>query len=596
MVAKKNRKKMTETRQSIETLEAQAPHLQRQINEYTSTLLPILTNRVKDKDLVAFGVSWAKSFIEWKALSRLTRSEEVQDPRVDQARELAQEFHGITNHHFFVTCIDGRNLPVIMFSFVPKLGGVMRTQAGELFSFGEELSSAEQVAIDVNSFEAQSIAKLLSDPKRKDHTLYYSLDSHVGCAARGGMYESEGGELPDEGLLDDVKRKMKIAKGITEFGDQLKKEGIAVADIIPQNFSYDPHDGTLYLGLEMHVDDYADKGFTEEVREKLRQNGDIISTRDFLSDPTIVKALEEQQIPQADFRARFAESMLNNWKATHALWQKGDGFVYKAIYDRVETAYSKNGFEIKDGSVGGDSIYEGGKSISRGAIENKAKIMLKNLVTRWSIAENGHDWPFAKHVEQAVVITEGGYGPFPNPGNKPFNPDAFAVFAGDDPHNLVDHALLSAKLVRRFRREKMIVDPFSLFEGEAFVGKPVLVMNHQIMRHLSESTWQVLEQINFSELFAKNLNWDLGSETYKWQTNTIKEHMKDLLMKVIGDKSFVNQETSDLIDAASELFNRTRALISHREIHQLVRKGRLIIVNKLIDSYRKPRVLMPMVF
>ena len=589
------KKKMVEARRPVENLEVQAPHLARQLKEFMGKLSERWLDRIENRERVGRGIDWVQSFIAWKALSRLQRAEEAQDPRVGEARELAREMHGKSNHHFFVTCIDGRNLPAIMFSFVPKLGGAMRTQAGELFSFGEELDP-KTVAVNKDSFEAQAIKKLVADPERKGNTIYYSLDSHLGCAAKDGMHLSEGAEESDGGLLDDVGRKMKISHGIQEFYRELRGQKIPVADIVPQNFSYNPHDGTIYLGLEMHIDNAPREGFTQRVLSEYRKNGDVVNTWDFLEDAEVIKALEAQNIPQADFRGNFAESMLGNWQAIYALWNKGEGEVYRKIYQRIKQAYIKNGFSISD-EVGSDShlIYDGEKVVIRGAIENKAKVMLKNLVTRWSIAQANQGegaWPFAEHQEQGVVITEGGYAPFPNPGNKPFPPDMFAVFAYDDPHNLVDHTLLSANLVRDFRRTGKIKDPLGKLEGAEFVGVPVLVLNHQILRNLGEESWGILERTNFTDLFS-SLDWNFGSEIYRWG----KPDIKDLLMKAVGKETFTEaNDVSELIDATWELFSRTKAMLLHRDIRRLIIKGRLLIVNKLIDGYRKPRVFMPMVF
>jgi len=109
---------------------------------------------------------------------------------------------------------------------------------------------------------------------------------------------------------------------------------------------------------------------------------------------------------------------------------------------------------------------------------------------------------------------------------------------------------------------------------------------------LGEESWGILERTNFTDLFS-SLDWNFGSEIYRWG----KPDIKDLLMKAVGKETFTEaNDVSELIDATWELFSRTKAMLLHRDIRRLIIKGRLLIVNKLIDGYRKPRVFMPMVF
>lgn len=593
----KKKKKMSERQQRDQELLAQKePHLARQIDEFFQVLVPRWSERLGE-ERAAEAAQWAEEFIWWKSLSRFQRAEELLDPRVNEARELAHKFHGEETDHFIVTCIDGRNLPVIMFSFVPKLGGAIRSQAGELFSFGDDLDP-NAVSFDPDSFEAQAIERLLIDPKRKGHVVFYSFDSHLGCAARAALHDQEGGEQADDGLLADVLRKRRIARAVQQYAETLLASGKAVAYLIPQNFSYDPHDGTLYLGLEMQVDNplVREQGFTPAIRQKLLTEGKIISTWEFLSDQTIVSQLESLRLPKADFREKFAESLLNNWKAITTLYGQGKGEVYQRIYQRIAHAYQSSGYEIKEGA-GRDShgIYDGRPVISQVAIENKAKIMLKNLLTRWSIAGNDAAegaWPFAEHVEQAVVITEGGYAPFPMAG-RPFPPDAFSVFSKDDLHNLIDHIKVSIGLVRKFRRDGKIEDPLGRFQGVDFVGKPVIVMNHEVVRKMSQESWSVLEEVNFAELFS-SIDWSYGSPVYEWGT----KEMRDLLMQphAIGKKTFKEAgDVSTITDAVYELFDRMRGMMKDRDLRRFIINGRVLVVNKLVDGYRRPHAFMPMV-
>lgn len=591
--AESTRSKMTETTptQYENTLKEKAPHLLDQLNEYFSLLGPKLHERVRDSRRIERGMKHSKNYLSWKLVTRIDRADDLTKVGaenkgiVDEARELARQYIGEGKHHFFVTCIDGRNLPVIMLSHVPHFGGAIRTQAGELLGFKESIKT-ESVVLDPTSFEAQAITKLVVD--RPGENVHYSLDSHFGCAARGRLHKGEGGKEKDGGLLSDIQRKLKIAEGILQLVANLKNKGFEVANIIPQLFSYDPHDGTLYMGLEIHADALnGTDGFTPEVLENLVQHGMVISTWGLLKNPEVKELLEAANIPLVNMRENFAESLLSNWKAIHSLYQDGTGRVYQIIYDALTNAYNKGGFAIGDV----DNLSQ--RKISRLALENKAKVMMKNLVTRWSIARDDHEWPFSEHLEQGVVITEGGFGPF-NSKDGDIHPDTFAVFSKEDLPALLEHVKLAIRdLIRPFRQAGRIKDPVQMLEGEDFVEAPVVVMNHAVLRTIRPEIWEQLRDVDFIKLFSE-IDWDDPNTLYTWGRTQIKSMLK----RVLEDKNieFTFKESSDLIDGFWELFQRTQFMMNDPEFREWVASGRVLMMNKLVDYDRRPQILAPMLF
>lgn len=569
-------------------LREEAPHLAQQLDSYFDKTSNRLLSRVGDKERVNKGIPWAGQFISAKMLTRLHRAEDLSHPdeigkgMIDQARDLSRGVIGENNANFYVTCIDGRNLLAIMFSHVPHFGGAIRSQAGDLPGFAESMTSSETI-LDPNSFTAGAIEKLLVTKAGKQ--IYYNLDSHIGCAARGRFHGGGGGREIDTGLLADIERKLHLAEGIGQFAGQLKKQGKEIADIIPQLFSYDPHDGTLYIGLEMHVEEARQKGgFSGEMRDELAGQGKIIRTWDLLHDEKIVEQLEALHVPLADFRNSFAESLLNNWKAISTLYGNGEGVVHQHIYSKITQAYELGGFTIGDE----DNLKE--RKISVQALENKAKIMLKNLVTRWSLAQAEHEWPFSEHLEQSVVVTEGGFGPFEaEEGRMPY--DAFAVFAKEDlPSILEDVKLAIRDLIRPNRRSGQIVDPVGMLEGKDFTEAPIVIMNHAVLRDLAPEAWEKLKDVDFVELFSR-INWDDRTVMESWS----KADIADLVGGVIQN-NLNYKEGDDLIEAFWDLFQRVQFLMRDSEFRSWIVEGRVLMLNKLVDYDRKPQALAPMVF
>jgi hypothetical protein len=531
-------------------------------------------------------VDWTKHNFEWIVLSRIQRAHEVAGESVGKARELASKFHG-SAHSYLVTCMDGRNLPVVMMSQVPRLGGAIRTRAGEIYGFPDEPDGKAHV--NEKSFIAKAIRRLVGVSCHEGEDVYWSLDSHLGCAAKGQSYSAEGGPAKDGGALDDVRRKMRIARGAQKYVEEMRLRGEKLANFVPQTFSYDPHDGSIWMGLEMNVENVNLDGFTHDNLEELRQQGDALNTWTFLEDQNVLTALKELNLPEADFRGKFGETLLANWKAITALYDEGNGAVYQTIYKRIKAMYLHHGCRISDKVSGGHLIYGGAKVIYQGAIENKAKVMLKNLVTRWSIARDlHHEWPFGEHGEQGVVITEGGFAPFPKVESDAL-PDTFSVFSGEETNQITEHLKLALKLVRAFREKGSIGDPMEQLEADGFRQAPIIVKNHGVVRELPEVVWESLGNVDYNQLFG-SLNWNADSEVYEWTKDEFSKRMQS----VLGEASMKINDYAVFIDGAYALFDRFRKIISEPELRSMAIKGKIVLANMLVDENRMPRILLPM--
>ncbi len=536
-------------------------------------------NEPKLRKTIQKNFEWVEEFAKLHYEARIARAEELGSKEIAEAQDLARHYIGAGNHDFFVTCVDGRNMPTVMFSKPPHVGGVLRAPAGAVTGFmeGQEPSA---VFIDHESFVVQQVVKLLEE--KAGDTIFYGLDSHIGCAARAQIHATEGGQQVDGGVRADIISKLMTAQGILQLRQALKDGGKEVAEIIPIFFSYDPATGGVIAGLEIHVDeeDVAKFGFTNEVLEQLAKSNRIVRTLDLLKDSKIIKALTKVVAPSsADFRNNYAVSLLKNWQAIVELYNDGKGETYIGLLEKVTQAYALSGWVI--GTT--DSLQR--KTISERTLKQKSKFLLKNLVTRFSIAGAETKWPYDSHQEEMAVITDGGYAPFSAI-------DAFAVFSRDL-NALLPNTKLTIDLIRNFRRAGKVKDPVkeSPLKGEEFSSAPVFISNKGILKNLREESWKALENLPLKHVFS-SLKWD-DPELLAWRKSNIQE----LIMNATKDKKILLElsDTLKFVDGVYELFNRMRIMMKDKYFRQMILHGNILVLNTLVDHNRMPRLIVQFV-
>lgn len=562
--------RLRERRFMISEIEQRMPLVAKQLAEYFKAQFGLYENRGVDIEKMQ---PWVRAFTEKFFLIRADRADDLQKPGVQFAQNAAREFFGENNHNFDVDCMDGRNMPAVKTSHPPHEGGIMRTAGGEFEKFRDGTTPGT-VVIDSDSFKAQAVKRILLD--KAGGTVYYSFDSHFGCAARAGSESVAGSIAQDNGLAADIRRKITLARGVIQIHDELEAQGENVADIYPGFYSYDPHDGTMTMGLEMHVNSISEEGFTQDVINKLAKEGKIVQTWQLLHDSEVVTQLE-QIVNPVDFRNKFSESMGSNWEAILELYKNGKGIVYRKIYRLIKQAYEKSGWTV------GRNFNLDNHEITLGVIENKSKLMLKNLVTRWSIAQNEHEWPYDKHQEQVIVFTEGGYPPFREI-------DAFSIFSRG---TIVNHAYLALGLIRDFRRKGSIVDPIGLLKGNEFVEAPIVMVNKGILRTMSDSGWKALEKIDPSQIIGA-IDWDNADVLKTWD----KSHISELILNGLEKNSQIMLTPRDFgtfVDGVYEVFDRVRVLMSDSRFRPMLINGNVIMINILVDKDRRTKTVLPFV-
>ena len=542
--------------------------LEFQLNNFISLQASHCLNHYKDqklKEKVKMNFDWLKKFSELHFQTRIQRATELNAPEVATAKNLAKKYIGDNNHDFFVTCVDGRNMPSVMFSKPPQVGGALRTPAGVVNGFMEGQKDGS-VFIDPDSYVVKQIIKLLKG--KPGDTIYYGLDSHLGCAARGQIHSTEGGRQDDGGVRADIVNKLITAKGIVQLREKLKNEGENVAKIVPIFFSYDPHSGGVISGLEVHINDkdVANFGFTEDILNKLARDGKIVRTIDMFKDQKILKLLNDVIKPAtADFRNSYPKSLLKNWQVTTKLYDQGKGKIFLLLLEKLKKIYANS-------------------TIPEVVLKQKANFLLKNFVTRYSIAGIDHAWPYANHQEELIVITDGGYAPFPAL-------DAFAVFPRD-PY-LLTNTKLTIDLIRTFRKSGKLKDPIidSQFSQEDFFSSPVFISNKSIFRNFQEKSWEAIKELDLESTFT-TVDWD-DPTILNWD----KSDVQKFVFEAVKHKNVVIEFDDGLrfIDGIYELFDRMRLMMQDKNFRQMILHGNIVVFNTLVDHNRMPRYLVPFV-
>ncbi len=550
-----------------------------QLAKFISSQALLCSGRVEDtasQERMTLNFRFAEKLATLHYQSRIARASELDSKEVAKAQEIARKYIGADNHDFFATCVDGRNMPTVMFSKPPHVGGVLRSPAGILSGFmtGQKRDS---VFIDYSTFVVRQISKLLRE--KASGTIFYGLDSHLACAARGQIHETEGGRQADAGLRSDILSKLMMARGILRLRQELLEQGQEVAEVIPTFFSFDPHSGGVWFGLETQVQQatLAADGYTDKQLQQLVKTGAVISSFSLLQEPLVHEALSKVlEAESADFRNNYAASLQKNWQAIEALYDEGNSQLFKYLLEKMTAIYQKAGWLISDL----DSFDQ--QNISKRTLRQKSKFLLKNLVTRYSIAGVQKKWPFDHHQEEMVVITDGGYAPFPVT-------DAFAVFSRDL-NGLLPNTKLTIDLIRSSRRQQKLHNPFKeiTFSQADFVAAPVLISNKAIVKGLSQADWDQLSEIGLSEIF-KRLNWD-DQVVLAWR----KSDVAKLVLALASQKNIQLDLAGSLrlIDGIYELFDRMRLLLKDKYFRQMMFSGSVLVLNTIVDGNRFPRMIL----
>src|SRR5579859_2430908 len=242
---------------------------------------------------------------------RNKRADIIDSEEFSEATQIAKRI--LPYPTYLENCMDGRLFGPLL-GLYGHIGDVLSVAGGILYEFvrGED----QKLGLIPNSNFAQLLRKYLNQPNVTG--IVEVIDSHLGCAARGGEENARGKFPKDNGLFTDVLQKLEMCDAMVEYIDNLYK---GQKKIFPLNISMDPHNGFMYMGLATDIAiEYAreHEGFTQEVLDYLTTKGFIISSNQLVQDDRIANIFEKHKFP-IDMTYKYGESSIQLWKHIDAM-------------------------------------------------------------------------------------------------------------------------------------------------------------------------------------------------------------------------------------------------------------------------------------
>lgn len=520
---------------------------------------------------------YLEDFFKGFILDRNRRAEEVSDPRYERVVELANTLLPMPTLE--VICMDGRVKLIHTNGFSAEIGNSLRTPAGLLKEFVRQ--SDGKLSLERNS----KFARLLLDQLSKNNTIAEVFDSHWFCAARIGEEEATGNHTADGGLFRDILQKKEMVDATKDFAQTEGREN----DIAFIQTTFNPITGYLYMGLER---DGAIE-FAEEIARKkgeergvnpdratqyaqydkptikaLLEQGEIISTGDFLKDEEIRSAFERNFF-NADWQKDYLQTAEKFWSSIEKLRDE--------LLPRLEGVVSKIYPENTDPEK------------YRLEIEERAMILLTNAFNAFLhntthnemeyLEKTDHEYEleghyrYGEHSEEGVKVSEGGH--------PPYDIAMFVVYSGDI-ENISSRVELASKLVRNNRRAGRVKDRLGrLTNPDEFGIIPVPIVMQEIARNqngvkISEKDWGALGKIEWDDMPPN------------WASLTDKEMSNYLVSKGISNHLLI-QSVLALREKMAMIYNPSQETSSHiKDLYKIV----LPIIS---DQKRKTHAVIPFV-
>lgn len=477
-----------------------------------------------------------ETFVEMIA-ERNKRAEDLDSSEVHEAIGIVNRL--LPYFTYGVLCMDGRVNRTLMFGIpIGSKGGFIRLPAGD----PQEFAPAEKggVMLRPNSY----FANVLDKAAPEDVEIVEVLDSHVGCAARNRIEEPKSQDRGDKGLLQDVKRKKKIATALLGRSEKT----------IPVQTSFDPTHGYLYMGLEKDaVLAQAEKadGFTPKLLEDLADQDEILYTGNIVHDPQIQKLFEEHQIDQFDWESNYRNTTVSFWRNIDRMVTNNH------LAEYLQKTYIKE-------------IFPG---MNEKELQERSILVLANAYNAYHLNKDGQ-YPHAEHKESCIVISEEESGPL---GKSP----SFALFS--DATDMYDENLrLAEGLIRSNRKEGRVKDHTGQYSNEDtesdFARAPVPVLHQTIIRE-EGTDWDHVRAI-VSDEGAIPKDW------YKINSKQFQDHLRKI-------DPFMPLSTYNALDA----LRREMSAIYDPEgnTDEALFDGSLEIVPVLVDSKRRVQAIVPFI-
>ncbi len=456
-----------------------------------------------------------------------TISKEVQEAEIIVGRLLPY----IT---FRVFCTDGRLSGSVVFGLPPGFGGMFKISAADIPDL--RFDNQGNPFFLKNSYFLQLLDQYF---KNSDRPMTEVFDSHIGCAARK-LSETDLGKIPsDGGLYADVMRKKATVTASTNY----VKEKHSAKEYFPVQFTFDPHNGYGYMGLETAgaLTKGKKTGFTHEAITELVKSGTIISTQ------TVTKELHKYFKAQSfdiDWAGNYSESMLHFWKAIDHLAATAE--ITKHIESKLRKMYPED---------------------QEKQLHQRMLLVLTNAFNGY-LQNYNHDYPYHEHREACGVVEERSNGPFKKIG-------AFLLHPKSE--KLARDVQLIRSIVLDNRKTGRITDFTDTYTTEDFINAPVPFVIKSIVReNLGESHWRVLQKVT-----------DVLNEISGYWYDLTKEEFKDWLTAKTDGEIVV-----PISDAIVDLFEFMKKLYHTNEIYNLTSHGKIAILPVIVDAKREIKTII----
>ncbi len=467
---------------------------------------------------------------------RNMRAEEMESEEIKEAVSIGKRLFLCQICGTF--CFDGRFGPAVKFGLPGGFGKFQRYPAGDIREFVRNAKNKGLKLLPHSDF-ARRLEALFGE----FDSCVQILDSHLYCAARERR-EAEAGRKPaDHGLYTDVIRKKEIAEAMHAY----THEFFLGKEIIPIQFSYNPHRGCGYMGLETMPDletilggvKPSDVHGLEGVLEGLAVERRIISTWQLQKDHPFQDLFLKHSPEGFDLKHAYPKSILGFWRALDAIHLS----LLPEIVDRLEKIYPK---------------------LPPKSTEMRVRAMLLLANAFISYLNNLHKFDYGEHTEEIIVVTEREYGPFETM--------SFPVFSLDHV-NLTRDITIAAGIVRLNRSTQRI---------RGNTEDPVSILVQEIVRDkVAGSVWEELSKADFSSI--------LFSEWWKNTLETEEKFRKKLTTRFPDIPVSVADAIMNLRHKMTVLYN------PHLDTANNLSEGDLVVLPTIVDRSRRTRLVLPFV-
>lgn len=518
-----------------------------QVTRYISAVESI--NELREKPLNN-GFRWL-AMLEFKMaqfiFSRDLRVADTLSPEVTEALDIKNRLF-VSGPPLTFLCMDSR----VLSNLIACLQGrSLRTPAGDMTN--EFLPKAFGPGLFLREGE---LTQMIDQHLAGHDIIVEMLDSHFGCAARGiDQRQKLGYDPADGGLAADVKRKRQMAEALKEF---VQKRYGSAKKIFPLQFSFDPHEGYSFQGLELNLEDkrvMAD-GFTAKVLKQLIEEGKIVSTKALCQNEEFRKILSKKWFA-LDYETNYRQSKLLFWKNVDDMCAEALPMIHRALQSVFP--------HLNQGA-------------NRHELIQRSIFLLANAYNAFLLNTDEQGKPKAylydTHEESVIAVTFSEKGPFDR-----------AVAFSIDPHNkqLSDHLTLGMQLIWNNRKSGRM----SSYEIEAlgrifensqdYVFNPVLAMFFErLPHHFDEAEIERLRKVDWSDL-----------PTLAWWQMTDGEFLNYLDQKSPNIPAVIANAANDLRHRAIQL------LTPGHPATEVLLDGRLVPVWTVSGPQRETYLMLP---